>query len=140
MQKKLCSLKQFLNSKAVKIGLVVLVLCLVGGVVLIGEAIGADSALKILITGNLGEARGELPRYEDPVPIVKLVIQGLLSIIAIIFFILIIIAGFRWMTAGGNEETVTNAKKNISNAVIGLLIVMFSYGVTRLVFDVILGK
>jgi hypothetical protein len=53
---------------------------------------------------------------------------------------MIIIAGFRWMTAGGKEETVTNAKKNISNAVIGLVVILFSYAVTYFVFNILLSS
>src|SRR3989338_8891632 len=52
------------------------------------------------------------------------IILGFLGVIAVI---MIIIAGFKWMMAGGNEETVKQARGNIMNAVIGLLIVFSSY-------------
>ena len=57
-----------------------------------------------------------------------------LSLLAVIFIILTIIAGYQWMTAGGNEEQVTKAKKNISNAVIGLIIVLSAYALTWFIF------
>jgi hypothetical protein len=38
------------------------------------------------------------------------------------------------MTAGGNEEQVAKAKKNISNAVIGLVIILSAYAVTWFIF------
>ena len=52
------------------------------------------------------------------------IVLGFLGIIAVI---LIIAAGFKWMTAGGNEEEVKKARDNIKNAVIGLAIVLGSY-------------
>lgn len=58
-----------------------------------------------------------------------------LSILAIVFIILIIIAGFQWMTAGGSEEQITKAKKNISNAVIGLVIILSAYALTWFIFN-----
>ena len=39
-----------------------------------------------------------------------------------LFIARIIIAGYEWMTAGGNSEKIELAKKRITNATIGLLI------------------
>lgn len=61
-------------------------------------------------------------------------IQIMLSILAILFIILMIVSGFKWMTAGGNEEQVTKAKKNIVNAIVGLFIVLAAYGITWFIF------
>ncbi len=51
---------------------------------------------------------------------------GLLALIAVV---MIIIGGFTWLTAGGNEEKVDKAKKIISAAVIGLIIVLLAWAV-----------
>jgi len=79
-----------------------------------------------------------LPEQENLIDIVSLAIKGLLGIIAIVFFVLIIVAGFRWMASGGNEETITKSKKIIGSALIGLLIIMFSYALTSYIFSVLL--
>ncbi|MBI1961522.1 MAG: hypothetical protein HYS45_02370 [Parcubacteria group bacterium] len=50
-----------------------------------------------------------------------------LGFVALIGVIMIIYAGFRWMTASGNEEQVTEAKGNIRNAVIGIVIIMLAF-------------
>jgi hypothetical protein len=41
-----------------------------------------------------------------------------------------IYAGISWMTANGNEQTVTTAKQMIVNASIGLVIVFAAYAIT----------
>src|SRR3989339_1035773 len=46
---------------------------------------------------------------------------GLLGIVAVV---IILAGGFRWMTAGGNEENVEKAKKLIIAGVIGLAIIL----------------
>lgn len=51
---------------------------------------------------------------------------GLLALVAVV---MIIIGGFTWLTAGGNEEKVDKAKKIISAAVIGLIIVLLAWAV-----------
>lgn len=66
--------------------------------------------------------------------IVANVIRVVLSFLGILFVILIIVSGFRWMTAGGNEDIVHQAQSRIKNAVIGLLIVVMAYGITNFVF------
>ncbi len=57
-------------------------------------------------------------------------VQIVLGLIGIILVVLMIIAGIQYMTAGGNQTTIDNAIKRIKNALIGLIIVLFSYAVT----------
>ncbi len=61
-----------------------------------------------------------------------------LSFVGVIFVILIIYAGIVWMTAQGNEEKVTNAKKIIIDSIIGLIIVVAAYAITYFVLEFIL--
>lgn len=62
------------------------------------------------------------------------IIKGFLSLLALIFIILMIIAGYNWMTAAGEEEKVRKAKDTIQRAIIGLLIIVASYAITYFVF------
>ncbi len=52
------------------------------------------------------------------------------SFVGLVFFILIIYAGIQWMTAQGNSSQVEKAKDAIIKAIVGLVIVMASYGIT----------
>lgn len=52
-----------------------------------------------------------------------------------IFFILIIIAGFTWMTAGGDEKKVKSAKDRIKGAMMGVIVIMCAYIITDFVFS-----
>ena len=67
--------------------------------------------------------------------IISLVIKAFLSLLGIIFVILIILAGYNWMTASGNEEKVTKAKDTITRAIIGLIITVSAYAITYFVFS-----
>lgn len=57
------------------------------------------------------------------------ILNWLLGIMALVAVVMIIIGGFTWLTAGGNEEKVDKAKKIISAAVIGLIIVLLAWAV-----------
>ena len=52
-----------------------------------------------------------------------------LSFLGVVVVIIIIYSGFLWMTAGGNEEQVKKAKSWMTNAVIGLVIVLSAYAI-----------
>lgn len=60
-------------------------------------------------------------------------LRTVLSFLAIIAVIIIIAAGIFYITAGGNEEKTKKAKQMITGAVIGLVIVLISWGVVALV-------
>lgn len=66
--------------------------------------------------------------------LIATIIKVILGFLAVIFLVLTIVAGFRWMTAGGNEEEVKKAVGTIKNSVIGLVIVLAAYAITYFVF------
>ena len=66
--------------------------------------------------------------------IVATVIQAFLGLLGIIFLVLIVTAGYRWMMAGGNEEKMKEAKDMIHRAIIGLIITVSAYAITYFVF------
>jgi len=57
------------------------------------------------------------------------ILQWVLGILALVAVVMIIIGGFQWMTASGNEERIEKAKKVISAAVIGLIIVLLAWAI-----------
>ena len=73
-------------------------------------------------------------REQQPEEIIGNLIGTTLSIIGVIFFILMVYAGFKWMTARGNEEGVKEAQKTIIAAIIGLVVVLSAYAITNFVF------
>lgn len=58
------------------------------------------------------------------------IIQLFLGFLGFVALVLIIVAGFKWMTSGGNPEKITAAKKMLVAAIIGLVIILASYVIT----------
>jgi len=77
-------------------------------------------------------AQANLGQVDAGVLVAK-IIQVFLGLLAIIFLILMVVAGFRWMTAVGNEELIKKAQGTIKTAIIGLLVVLVSYSITYFV-------
>ena len=66
-------------------------------------------------------------------------INTALGLTGIILLVIIIYAGFLWMTAQGNEEQVTKAKNILKNAVIGMVLVFASYAIAWFVTSLAVG-
>ena len=64
---------------------------------------------------------------------VAMIIRVVLGLLGTISLVIILYAGFKWMTAGGNEENVKDAQKILTAAVIGLVIIVMAYSITRFV-------
>lgn len=61
------------------------------------------------------------------------VINVALSMVGLIFLLLMVYAGFLWMTAHGEEEQINRAKSIIKGTIIGLVLVLSAYAITFLV-------
>lgn len=71
----------------------------------------------------------------DPREIAANVINIILGFLGIIAVILILAGGFKWMIAAGNQDKVDEAKKLMSAGVIGLIIILASFGIARFVIN-----
>lgn len=63
--------------------------------------------------------------------IVKSIINLLSVIVGIVAVIMIIVGGFRYITSGGNDTSVTSAKNTILYAIIGLVVVALAQVIVR---------
>ncbi len=64
------------------------------------------------------------------------IILGFLGIIAVG---LTLYAGFLWMTSGGNEEKIAQAKLILRNGIIGLVIILASFGIVSFILSRLIG-
>ena len=70
--------------------------------------------------------------------VVSQIIKILLSFLGVIFIILIVYAGFVWMTSAGNDDKIRKAKATMAAAIVGLAVVLAAYIVTYFVIDQLL--
>ncbi len=66
----------------------------------------------------------------DPRSVIAGIIQVLLSLLGIIFLILMIAGGYRYMTAEGDDGRLQSGKDTIRNAIIGLILTLAAYSIT----------
>lgn len=68
------------------------------------------------------------------------VIQILLAVAGLIAVIFLIVGGFRYITAGGNEETAESAKKTIVNAIIGVVVIILAFVIVRVIANALINQ
>lgn len=73
------------------------------------------------------------------VTIVGNVISLVLGFLGVILLVMLLYAGFLWMTSGGDTKGVQQAKTMIFNAVAGIVIVAASYAITAFVLSQLAG-
>ena len=75
----------------------------------------------------------------DPREIAAQVVNILLGFLGIVAVIIILAGGFKWMTAGGNQDKVDEAKKLMSAGIIGIVIVLAAFGIARFVINALVN-
>lgn len=69
----------------------------------------------------------------DVIVLIARIIDWALYLSGAIAVIFVIIGGYRYLTAGGNEEAATKGKNSVINAIIGLVIIMLAYVIITVV-------
>jgi hypothetical protein len=63
---------------------------------------------------------------------------GIMTIVAVIYFTFqVIIAGYAYIAASGDEKAIENARKALTNSVLGLTIVIIAVGLGALIATLI---
>lgn len=57
-------------------------------------------------------------------------VKTFIYMVGVILVVVIVYAGYLWMTAGGNEEQVAKAKKWISNGIVGMILALSAFALT----------
>lgn len=63
------------------------------------------------------------------------IINVAMSLLGIVAVVIILIGGFKWMTAGGSEDKVSEARKLIFSGIIGLAIILSAWAITTFVIS-----
>jgi hypothetical protein len=68
------------------------------------------------------------------------IINIALAVTGLIAVLFLIIGGFRYITSAGNEETAEQAKKIIINAIIGVVVIILSFVIVRVISNALLNN
>lgn len=118
-------LKRYLLPTAI---LAVLALALVVAPDVLAQNYGLDAA-----------AGKSIPKTTDIAAIVGRILKTLLGFVGTLFLLLMVYAGFLYMTARGDAKKVDTAKQLIISAIIGVVIIAGAYAITSFVLTAATG-
>lgn len=72
------------------------------------------------------------------IPALGAIVFWLLSLLGVLFLLLTIYGGLRWMMARGNEEEVKRGRDIIKHALTGLVIVAGAFGIWKVIEQILL--
>ncbi len=61
-------------------------------------------------------------------------VTSILGFVAIVLLVMLIMGGFKIMTASGDPKSMESAKKTITMAIAGLLVILFGYLILALIY------
>jgi len=91
------------------------------------------------VTGEEGNGEAIVLGNKDPRTMVTQIINVLLTILGIVAVVIVLLGGFKWMTAGGNEDKVGEAKKILGAGIIGLVIILAAWGIAAFVLNTLMS-
>ena len=96
-------------------------------------AMAQDLSLGLEYAGSTGLGSQDLRT------IVTSFIRVLLGFLGLIAVVIILVGGFKWMTAMGNDSQVDEAKDLIKAGVIGLVIILAAYAIANFAINTIIS-
>ena len=103
---------------------------LIGGLIFGRLILAADFGTEAVNNGLSGSLSSG-----DPRAIISRIINIALGFLGVIAVSFIVYGGFIWMTSSGSEEKVSRAKNILKNAVIGLIIIVASWGIATFIIS-----
>jgi hypothetical protein len=116
-----------------------LTLCLLSGLLGYGQVVKAQENLSLWGDPTAGEMVGfEAFKViglgnRDPRLIITSIVQIALGFLGVLAVLLILYAGWLWMTSNGDERKIDQARDLIKNAVIGLLIILSAFAIVTFI-------
>ena len=65
--------------------------------------------------------------------IIPALIQGVVVVAAVIFFVILVIGGIKWIASGGDKAQTEAARNQITAALVGLVIVFAAWAIVALI-------
>ena len=84
------------------------------------------------LASNVGQNAGIASTTPLPL-IIGRIVNVVLGFLGVVFLVLLLYAGFTWMTAQGDDKKVATARNIITQAIIGLIVIVAGFAISNFV-------
>ncbi|KKQ24912.1 MAG: seg [Microgenomates group bacterium GW2011_GWC1_37_12b] len=82
----------------------------------------------MLVKNAYAQTNASAPaNFSDIEEVVGNFVSAIMGFVAIVLFIMIVVGGYKYLTSGGNPDAAAGARKTITYAVAGILLIAASY-------------
>ncbi|MFH1078573.1 MAG: hypothetical protein V1745_04840 [Patescibacteria group bacterium] len=138
MQKDQQAIRQTPSRVVVRFLMLASVCAFVGGVFSIPAPAHAQLQQSVASVEQTATAAG-IAGGTDLITIIGRIINVVLGFVGVILLVILIYAGFMYMTAGGDAEKVKKARDTIKNAIIGLVILASAWAIVYFIMKALTG-
>ena len=130
--------------KNILVGTMLVVTCVMLTNLLVVPLASAQD-LQTDITGEMGKVGAEYDQVSSGTPgdtllaMIGRIIRIVLTLLGVIVLVIVVYSGFLWMTAGGDTEKVKTAKTWLTNAIVGLALILAAYAIADFVVSKLVG-
>jgi hypothetical protein len=121
-----------------RLGLFLVMIAFIALPVLMPAPVAAESLADIVSVDDVATGAGFDTEGADFKTTIGRLIKVALGFLGIVAIIIVLIGGFKYMTAGGSDDKVADAKKWIISGIIGLAIILSAYTLTSFVITQLL--
>jgi prepilin signal peptidase PulO-like enzyme (type II secretory pathway) len=108
-------------------------------------ALPAIAGAQNLVTGGLTNNPGlqaafgqsGLNSSQSLMDLITNVINILLFFAGAIAILFVIVGGYQYITSGGNEEQSEKGRKNVTNAIIGIVVIILAYAIINVIANLV---
>ncbi len=87
-------------------------------------------------TGPIFNLKNPLPSLDNLGDILNILLNLAFFVAGVAMFFNLVIGGIQWINAGGDPKAMDSARKRITNAVVGLIIVVAAYAIALILQQV----
>jgi len=102
--------------------------------------LSAASSKDTILTGlNVTAESADIATTKNPADAnaiansVGVIINYLFGLLGLVFLTVVLVGGYVWLTAGGNEENIGKAKKWIVNGINGMIVIFLAYALVYVI-------
>lgn len=87
-----------------------------------------------LLAADFADTTGEIPATIEDLEVVFSNVVGIaLALGGIVLFVLLLMGGFKYITAGGDPKAIEGAKKTLTYAIFGIVLLALAFLIIRLI-------
>jgi len=118
-----------------KIAKHLLSLVLVMSVFVVPALTSAAGTLQVTDLGTNEVSTGIELGEKSPIDTATSLINTIMIFLGLIAVCIILVGGFKWMTAMGSEDKIGEAKKLMAAGVVGIIIILSAWGIAKYVLE-----